>query len=453
MTYHKTSKILYPIYHFLPCASTQIHRVLRFLNHLAASGKFEITVLTCEKSNDFLYDDNLINKLNSKIEIIKTKSILFGIHSKSRIVRTYLTTKFEQKKTSFIKEFLRTIYKCTLKEIFCLINIPDNCIGWLPFAFIQGKKLLKNSKFDIIFSTGPPFTNFLLSALLKEGHNKLILDYRDPWKRNYYMERNFRTKWQIKLSRKFEEFVLKRTDFVIANTDAMKDFIISQNESHFAKFDIKTEVIYNGLNLQQHVTKSITKKKSRMTFLHAGRFHGKYRTPKHFLEAMRNLSDQAIIDLRKIKVIFLGNINPTDFELIKQIRTDDFCEFRGMVSHSENLKSIHEADCLVVIGGGAKWDGMFVPSKIYEYLQTDNMILGLLPKGEAYNILAKSGGSVLVSPENEWEIEQGILEIYNRFLKNGNLKIKRNSNYIFDNFDSKKQCKRLEQILCNLLRD
>ena len=450
MTFQKISKILYPIYHFLPCASTQIHRVLRFLNYLAATGKFEITVLTCENPNDILYDESLMNELNVNIRIIRTKSILFGIHGKSKIVRSYLKSKLEQKKANFLIDFLLKIYRHTLKKIFNMINIPDNCIGWLPFAFLKGKKLFRNTKFEIIFSTGPPFTNFLISALLKDSNSKLVIDYRDPWTSNYYMERNFRANWQLKLSRKFEEFVLKRTDFVIANTEAMKNFIISQNKSLFLGLNIKIEAIYNGFNFKEHIVNNGSKKTG-ITFIHSGRFHGKYRTPKYLLNAMRNLIDPKKIDIDKIKVVFLGNLNPTDFELIKQIKTDDFCEFRGTVSYTENFKLIDEADCLVVIGGGAEFDGMFVPSKIFEYLQTDNMILGLLPKGEAYNILEKSGGSVLVAPENEFEIEQVMLEIYNRFLKVGNLKIKRNSNYILENFDANKQCKKLEQILLNLL--
>lgn len=452
MTQSQAKRILYPIYHFLPCATTHIHRVMRFLNYLADTGKYEITVLTCKNPNDILYDENLIHKLDPRIKVLRTNAILFGIHNKSKLLRSYLQSKYQQKRTNYFKDFLRRIYKFTIKEVFNLINVPDSSIGWLPFALLKGRKLLQTDSFDIIFTTGPPFSNFVLSALLKNESTKLVVDYRDPWKNNYYMERNYRTEWQVKLSRHLEKYVLSKSDLVIANTNRMKDFIMSENNNSFTDGRIRVEVIYNGFNyensvqnIEEHVLKNT------LTFLFSGRFHGTRLTPRYLLEAMRDLIDAGQIDKDRIRVVFLGNLIPSDFEHFSHVKTDDFCDFRGMVPHEENLRLMNDADCLVVICSTGTVDRMLVPSKIYEYLNTNNMILGLLPPGEARDVLQKSGGAVLVSPDDLHAIKDGILQIYNRFLRQGNLGIQRNTKYVVENFDAKKQCEKLERILDNLL--
>lgn len=450
MSQHMSTRILYPIYHFLPCATTHIHRVMRFLNHLAQTDDYEITVLTCKNPNDISYDVNLIKKLDRRIRIVRTHAVLFGLHNKSRAVNSYLTAKHEQKKASVWREGLRTIYRFTLRPMFNLISVPDNCMGWLPFALARGKKLLNTHAFDIILTTGPPFSNFVLAAALRKKGLKLVIDYRDPWRKNYYMETHFSMAWQVNLSRKLEKYVLQKTDVVIANTESMRQFIIRENIECFKNRNVHTEVIYNGFDYSEaRVDKEANQ---RLTFLFTGRFHGSYITPKYLLQAFRELIDSNRIDSDEIRMVFTGTLIPSDFEQFSHIKTDDFCEFRGMVPHAENLKLIRSADCLVVICSQNRVDRVLVPSKIYEYLHTANLILGLLPNGEAFNILQNAGGAILVTPDDVAEIKRALKEIYNRFQISRSLAINRDWQYIGENFDARKQAEKLQTILESLHR-
>ena len=438
-------KILFPIYHFLPCATTHIHRLMRFLNYLADIGEYEITVLTVRNPDDIMYDETLIKKLNSGIQIIRTASLFFGIHNRTKIVAEYRRDKQSESRRKSGKEIFRTFFRIFIRPILNMINTPDNCVGWLPFAIYRGRKLMHDNKYDMIFCTGPPFSNFILSAILKTDQTRLVLDYRDPWKNNEYMEKNYLFKWQHKISQKWEAYVLRRTNGIIANTKTMLDFISEQNKHVLTNLDIKTTVIYNGVSFRQSI-KPVKSQNRKIMFLHSGRFHGAIRTPKFFMEAMRALIDQGKIAAGKIEAVFLGNLSPSDFDQFSHIQTDDFCRFPGIVSHDENLRLINEADCLIVIGGNGPHDSIYVPSKIFEYLQTSNLILGLLPHGEAFDILENTGGAILTDTQHSASIQEAILEVIRRIEKNE--PTHRNTEYLTNQFD----CNRLNEKLNDFLK-
>lgn len=440
-------KILYPIYHFLPCATTHIHRVMRFLNHLVNTGEYEITVLTAKNPNDVMYDEKLIDKLDPRIKIVRTSAWFFGIHNKSKVIASYRADKQDPGKKSSLKELIRQIFRTLIRPVLNMINTPDNCIGWLPFALVKGKKLVSENQYDIIFTTAPPFSNFILSALLKSEETKLVIDYRDPWKNNDYMEKTYIFNWQRWVSQRWETYVLKKTDGVIANTNRMLNFIKDQNSELFSDRIIKTTVIYNGLSFDKE-DKLKKKQNSKLLFVHSGRFHGSIRTPKYFLEAMRQLIDEGQVDMNRIVIRFLGNLSPSDFDQIAHIDTREFCQFPGMVPHSENIKQINEADCLVVIGGSGKYDGIYVPSKIFEYLQTPNIILGLLPDGEAKDILQNAGRTVVVDPTDIQGIKDAIVHVMKELQSNESEL--RNQNYLINNFDSEVLSQKLAAFLKSL---
>ena len=59
--------------------------------------------------------------------------------------------------------------------------ISDN-LARLPGAVREGRKLLRETRHDVILVSGPPFSSFLIGAKLsRETGVPLVLDYRDEW--------------------------------------------------------------------------------------------------------------------------------------------------------------------------------------------------------------------------------------------------------------------------------
>lgn len=444
-------KILFVVYHFLPASTTHIHRLIRFLNFLAATNKFEITVLTSRNPTSLLYDEGLSKKLNDRIKVARTRAFFLGIHAKSGTMKSYVKLSHKPNPSSlshFLLQLVRASYRFSLQRLFRLMSIPDEFVGWFPFALLRGRRYIRSNDFAFIITTGPPFSNFLTAALLKRKGIKLIIDYRDPWAGNLHME-SYRPAWQNKLNKRLERFVLTKTDVVINNTQKMHEFFL-ENHSFFVEAqNIKTAVIYNGFDINDKRTGE-AESNGTVNFVFSGRFH-RFVPPQYFLRAARELIDGNRIEPSEIKVTFIGSNTARDFELFSNIFVDDFCEFLGPVPHGQNLEIIRNSDCLLVFLGSQAHDRIIVPSKIFEYLLTDNLILAQVPQdSETAKILHKAGGELIVPSLNVADIKAVILKIVINYRTKGHLKVKRNMRYLVDNFDVRVQGKKLLDIIESL---
>jgi glycosyltransferase involved in cell wall biosynthesis len=59
---------------------------------------------------------------------------------------------------------------------------PDPQIGWLPFALAAGRELLRERRFDAVFSTSFPITGHVVAQrLAREAQLPWVAEFRDPW--------------------------------------------------------------------------------------------------------------------------------------------------------------------------------------------------------------------------------------------------------------------------------
>src|SRR4029077_2617920 len=61
--------------------------------------------------------------------------------------------------------------------------VPDPQVLWLPSASLAlGARLASGEADDVVFISGPPFSQFLLAALARlRPRTAVVLDYRDEW--------------------------------------------------------------------------------------------------------------------------------------------------------------------------------------------------------------------------------------------------------------------------------
>ena len=62
------------------------------------------------------------------------------------------------------------------------VTFPDPQIGWYPAAVAGGTRLLKERRFDLVFSTAFPITSHLVARTLKRRASlPWVAEWRDPW--------------------------------------------------------------------------------------------------------------------------------------------------------------------------------------------------------------------------------------------------------------------------------
>jgi len=256
-------KILIIAYYFPPLGGGGIQRPLKFCKHFPDFG-FQPVVLTSKNGVGPIYDESLLDELNmyKNIKVYRTLSFEFGglkklflgrknkqnaeaekitdllLDQNPEIDKNHKKRKKKKVKInfSFFFQLLYNFFFSVQKKV-C---IPDDKILWALPAFFSAMKIIERENIEYIFVTIPPYSSFVLGALLKFfSKRKLIVDYRDPWNVpeknkiiNYFLEKN----------------CLKAADGIICAVPRIDEFLENQ-------FDLKKKsrgIVYNGYDADDY---------------------------------------------------------------------------------------------------------------------------------------------------------------------------------------------------------
>jgi len=85
-------------------------------------------------------------------------------------------------------------YKTKILVLLELLNLdkllffPDIYFPWIRKAVNKSLSILREKKLDAIIATAPPYSSFIVGYKLSKKLNvPLILDYRDPWSGNPFL--------------------------------------------------------------------------------------------------------------------------------------------------------------------------------------------------------------------------------------------------------------------------
>jgi glycosyltransferase involved in cell wall biosynthesis len=94
--------------------------------------------------------------------------------------------------------------------------------GWLPTLWTKARRILSRTQHDLIYVTSPPFFHILVADWLRREFGlPLVVDFRDAWSLDPYMEGSRLKKFLYRrIFPLVEGHVLKRCDYFIANTSS-----------------------------------------------------------------------------------------------------------------------------------------------------------------------------------------------------------------------------------------
>lgn len=387
-------KVLVIAYYFPPMGYSGVQRTSKFVKHLVDFG-WEPTVLTIKPKSYYAFDETLLKELEEKnIRIIRTGSS----DPTQKII----------KQGKIRSEFLRKILNI-ISQTFIL---PDNKRFWMKPALKAARKLLREEKFDIIFATAPPYTDFRIGYKLKKEFNiPLILDYRDAWYDDglsFYPTPIHR--WIVKA---MERKILHASDKIIAYTRQIKEHIL-KNYPFIGQDEIV--IIPHGYDEEDfNITFQPTKSLHKLRITYSGAFYDE-RTPKFFLKAIEKLFKERPDIQNQIEFLFVGKFPKYYYRRIQKGRYKSSFVFTGYVDHKTNIKYLLDSDVLWLMIRHSKNPHLYATSKLFEYIGTGKPILALVPKnGAAAQILKDYEASFIVEPDDIDGIKNSLIEIFELF--------------------------------------
>lgn len=381
-------KVLMIAYDYPPLGGGGVFRTLKFTKYLPQFG-FKPYVLTVKNAMHPIRDPSLLEEISPQARIFRTFSLEHKI----------------------LRMSFRAL-KINPKWIF----IPDMNIGWLPFAVRRGEKIIKEENIDVIYATAPVYTSLLIGYLLKKKTGKpLVVDFRDPWTQNVFIE--FPSRFHRKIEEKMEEKVLEFADHVIANTEFMALKFIDK----YPFIKDKCTTITNGFDAEDF--KGLKKKGrgEKFTITHVGSIYGLI-TPKYWFLALKELIEEKTELRNAVQVFFIGPLGRYARKLVEELGVENVVKLVGYVPHKESLKLMVESDVLLLIMGPEEAEreekgALRVPGKIYEYLAAKKMILALIPKGATADLITSTKSGVIVPPKDVNAVKQALFKLFQRWQK------------------------------------
>jgi len=288
------------------------------------------------------------------------------------------------------------------------IFFPDPYIGWIFDTIIQGYRIIRKEKIDLIFVGCSPNSSAIIGYILKKLTKKpLIIDFRDPYAENPRSDYFSRIhKW---IDKKLEQRIIQFLDRAITVTPSCINFF---------PYKEKFTVIPNGyfdlvLNKDESIEKYDEFTLSTVGAIYSGALW------INFLKAIKIFQKRSN---RKIRILFIGHGHQKLIEPIaKKLDISNIIQYTGFVPNDECNLMMKKSHLLVINLPSDKNIALVV--KIFSLIHSDSPILGIMDQSsETATFILKSNTGIVV--------KNTIKDIHDGLLKLIDTKIERKWEYI-----------------------
>lgn len=380
--------ILIIAYYFSPMGLSGVQRTLKFAKYLAQFG-WKPTVLTVTPTGYYAQDTTLLDELDGTgIEIVRAGSL--------------------DPNSFFKKKGTIPLPSERMRKVFTFLSdfffIPDNKIGWKRKAMQAANALFDKKRFDVIFATAPPFTDFLIGAELSKKYKvPLVLDYRDPW--HVYPFKFFPTPLHRWRHSALEKFVLQTSSRIVTTNRRVKELILKKYE--FLEYE-DVVIIPQGFDPAdfEGIT-PVRTGKNKFIITHTGVFNGD-RTPRYFFQALQKIRTDHPELADAFEARFVGTFQDEYKKLAKAMGIESNIVSTGYLNHGESVAELMNADALWLMLPNDTQS----PGKLYEYVGARKPILACIPDGFIKQAIVETGAGYLTGPNDVNGIAAALLEMY-----------------------------------------
>ena len=291
---------------------------------------------------------------------------------------------------------------------------------WSLDAIKYCEENLLLDSYDFIFTKDYP-SEVVGVYFSKKYGMKWIPTWNDPymWKK-YPSPYGFGPKYKVNFIRKkLIRDIGKYSYLNIFPSSRLRDYMLSYMEG----MQRDRCVIMPHILLDALPKKCTHKSEHILRMIYAGSI-GKERNPITFFRALHRFVNN--YPERKIEVTFLGVIQGLSSEYIRdninRLNLAEVIHFMKPVSYEDSFKIVDEFDLCLIIEAPCE-EGIFLPSKLIDYLQNQKVIFTISPKNGVLSDLYKKGVVDYFSDVlDENSIYASLVEIYDDFMSNNMIK-------------------------------
>lgn len=317
------------------------------------------------------------------------------------------------------------------------MNFPDNQIGWVPFAYRAGQRLIGEWRPDLIFASGLPISSLMVARLLS-SNNRIpwVGELRDLWVDNSY---RFMPNWRTILEVKLEKYIFSNVKGLVTVSEPLAEVLTG-------KYNCPVTAITNGFDEDDFVgTKRQEIDKNYLSLAYTGMVYEGRQDPTSLFRAIQILRDDYDVH---IKLYFYGRYLQLIRDLSVRFNLEWNVEVNDPITYEESLKIQRGADVLLLFLGYGEGERGVYTGKFFEYLRSRRPILAV---GGSDNVASKvifqrGAGFVLDDPAR---IITQLLKWYSEKKTTG--KVADNDESVYVGFSRKEKIRELDCFLSDSL--
>ena len=352
---------------------------IKLLKALSNSNEFEIDLVS-KKSKQGNYKTEEFSKLNINLKSLNIIEVDNKINFKTIIQHA----------------------QCLLK-----FGIVYKGAHWAIKAWPTIKNLLKNNKYDYVVTKNTP--SLLLGAYIKQKYNiKWVATWNDPYPVNFYPHpygKGADFKGTL-TDRKLIKLMRDYADVHLFPSQRIKEYMHSYIGFDNSKAYVAPHAVLKDMAIEQKCDNEI------LRIIHNGNLKSP-RNPETFLKALSMfIKDRPEA---KIEITIQGIYDEKTSNAIKELHLQDYIITKKSVSYNESLKELENHHVTLIIEANVE-NGIFMPTKVSDFMQSGRRIFSISPQIGVLNDLYKNGNiDYFAAVDNIEAIKAEIEKVYNDF--------------------------------------
>jgi glycosyltransferase involved in cell wall biosynthesis len=411
---------------FPPQPTVGRQRSVKFAKYLPEFG-WKPVILTIDDRYLLDRDDDILKELPADLQVHRAfflpdplQSVRKIVHRPTLLSETQESSLDSGQKSRFSlpKRAFHTAMRTYWKWGRSYLCIPDQYITWLPFALAKAFQIHRKEPFDVVMTTAPQYTTFIVGWFIKRLTGKpWIVDFRDLWTGNHL--RLYMPSWRARFESWLERTIIRRADHLIVVSPRMSEFVENLHTDFPPE---RIHVITNGFDEEDFPNvKAMTSPGDYFTITYTGRLDS-HRTAKHFLCAVGELLNERASYRQTMRINLFGKVHPDEQQnlqsVIDKYHLAPIMNFVPYIKYREALlaQATSTVNLLILDHSSHNCD-LVIPGKTFEYLAAGRPILALVQDGDCKQIILGSQAGITCDPLDVKGIKEVLRSLIEKHLK------------------------------------